>query len=224
MRGHPQGWPQLFLIHLKTFVYIDGFNLFYGALKKTPYKWLDVAKLCRLLLPNHQVLQIRYFTAIVHARRHDPGAPTRQQFYLRALRTIPNLSIHLGQFRSHAVPMPLATSTAVPPKTATVIKTEEKGSDVNLATFLLLDGFRNSYDTAVLITNDSDLLAPIRVIRSEFKKKVGLLNPQRSKSVALDLLPHLDFYRPIRKGVLGASHFPPSMHDAAGAFHKPSGW
>jgi hypothetical protein len=36
-------------------VYIDGFNLYYGALKRTPYKWLDLALLARTLLPTDTV-------------------------------------------------------------------------------------------------------------------------------------------------------------------------
>lgn len=208
----------------RTNVYIDGFNLYYGALKKTAYKWLDVSKLCSLLLPRQDIRRIRYYTAIIKARPHDPGAPTRQQFFLRALRTLPNLSLHLGQFRSHAVRMPLAHSRSSPPPTAVVIKTEEKGSDVNLASHLLLDTFRNDFDVAVLITNDSDLLEPIRIVRGQFQKRVGLLNPQRGKGVALDLLPNVDFYKKIREGVLRLSQFPARLADAEGTFHKPAGW
>ena len=141
-----------------------------------------------------------------------------------ALGTLPNLEVIYGHFLTHKVMMPLANLLPGQPTFAEVIKTEEKGSDVNLATFLLLDGFHNSYDTAVLVTNDSDLLEPIRVVRSEFGKRVGLLNPQRNKRVALDLLPHLDFYKPIRKGVLGASQFPNTIQDRNGTFHRPAGW
>jgi len=53
---------------MRTCVYVDGFNLYYGALRNTPYKWLDVARLCGLLLPNHDITRIAYFTARVSAR------------------------------------------------------------------------------------------------------------------------------------------------------------
>ena len=72
---------------MKTYVYVDGFNLYYGAVKDTPYKWLNPQKLCDLLLPNHNITKIKYFTARISARPNDPDQPTRQQFYLRALRT-----------------------------------------------------------------------------------------------------------------------------------------
>src|SRR5713226_9333327 len=97
-----------------TYVYVDGFNLYYGALKRTPYKWLDLAKLCQVMLPNDKVASIQYFTARVSARPHNPSAPLDQQVYLRALRTIPNLSITFGHFLTHPVPMML--SGVSPPK------------------------------------------------------------------------------------------------------------
>jgi hypothetical protein len=70
---------------LLTNVYIDGFNLYYGCLKGTPHKWLDLDALCRRLLPKHRIGRIRYFTAIVSARPNDPSGPDRQRIYLRAL-------------------------------------------------------------------------------------------------------------------------------------------
>jgi hypothetical protein len=73
-------------------VYIDGFNLYYGAVKGSPYKWLDLAALCHRMLPNDTIQSIEYFTAIVRARPFDPGLPVRQHVYLRALRTIPGIS------------------------------------------------------------------------------------------------------------------------------------
>src|SRR5690242_8430004 len=78
---------------LITNVYIDGFNLYYGAVRGTPYKWLNLAELCRIMLPQNQIKSIKYFTARVEPRPHDPGQATRQQTYIRALRTIPNLMI-----------------------------------------------------------------------------------------------------------------------------------
>lgn len=79
-------------------MYIDGFNLFYGALKGSPYKWLDIETLCQHLLPKDSVNRIRYFTAKVSARPGDPQLPVRQETYLRALATLPTVSVHLGVF------------------------------------------------------------------------------------------------------------------------------
>lgn len=204
---------------MKANIYVDGFNLYYGAAKGTPYRWLDIAALCRLLLPRDQIHQIKYFTALVHPRPDDPDQKIRQQTYLRALQTSPNLSIIYGFFLVHEVMMPLAA-----PNTgyAKVIKTEEKGSDVNLATHLLTDGFQNDYEIAVVVSNDSDLLLPIQYVSRELKKPIGLLNPQKHPSQAL--LPHVQFVKQIRAGALAKCQFPPTLTDQNGTFSKPTTW
>ena len=207
---------------MRTNVYVDAFNLYYGSLRKTPYRWLDLAQLCGLLLPGHVIGRIRYFTALVHERPDKPGTNVRQQVYLRALRTLPGLSIHLGYYLTHPVSMRQWSPSGKVGKSVTVLKTEEKGSDVNLATYLLFDGFRNDYDTAIVISNDSDLLEPIRIVRGELGKAVGLLNPHPKPSRAL--LPHVTFIKRIRRGVLARSQFPPTLADERGSFHKPATW
>ena len=204
---------------MKTIVYVDGFNLYYGALKGTRYKWLDLQKLSQLLLPKNQIVGIKYFTAKVSARPNDPGQPTRQQTYLRALRTLPNLEIIFGHFLAHEIYMPLAGN---PNQAVKVIKTEEKGSDVNMAAHLVNDGHRGRYEVAVLITNDSDLLEPLKMARYELNLPVGILNPQKRPSRVL--LQHASFIKKIRPGVLRASQFPSTLRDANGTFHKPHGW
>jgi uncharacterized LabA/DUF88 family protein len=204
---------------MKTNIYIDGFNLYYGCVKGTPYKWLDVAKMCRLLLPKDNIRRIKYFTAEVKPRPHDPDQPLRQRTFLRALQTIPNLEIVLGTFLSHEVTMPRSPIGSGYVK---VIKTEEKGSDVNIATHLLVDGFRNDYELAVIVSNDSDLLLPIRVVTEQFGKHVGLLNPQKDPSAAL--IPHVLFVKNIRENVVKNSQFPLVLTDPAGRFSKPADW
>jgi hypothetical protein len=204
---------------MKTIVYIDGFNLYYGAIKGTPYRWLNPAALCRLLLPHDQIQAIKYFTARVNPRPHDPDQRIRQETYWRALRTLPNLSIILGFFLTHEISMPLAGN---PKRQVQVIKTEEKGSDVNIATHLLIDGFKNNYELAVIVSNDSDLLAPMRFVVEELHKPMGLLNPQKHPSV--ELSKYVTFIKQIRGGVLAKSQFPPVLKDAAGNISKPAAW
>jgi uncharacterized LabA/DUF88 family protein len=183
---------------------------------------VNVRRLCELLLPNNAIVEIKYFTALVSARPNDPDQAVRQQLFLRALRTLPGVSVHLGHFLSHEVSMPLVPVPGQRQQYARVIKTEEKGSDVNLATHLLHDAHRGRFDVAVVVSNDSDLLAPIKIVRAELQKKVGILNPQKNPSRAI--LPHIDFYKPIREGVLKASQFAPQLTDAVGTFNKPKGW
>jgi hypothetical protein len=92
---------------MKTNVYVDAFNLYYGSLKGTQYKWLDIKKLCEQAFPNDTIGKIRVFAANVKARPSNPQQPIRQQIYFRALRTIPDLEIHLGQFNETEIWAPL---------------------------------------------------------------------------------------------------------------------
>ncbi len=208
---------------MRTRVYIDGFNLYYGCLKGKPGKWLNIHALCCNLLPRNQIDRTRYFTAQVSSRPNDPDQATRQQTYFRALATVPQISIHLGHFLTHPVTMPDAAAWQagryVPRQ---VIKTEEKGSDVNLATFLLVDAFDDLFDCAVIVSNDSDLKGPIHQVRHRFGKTIGLLNPQANVSQALRPLAH--FIKPIRAGAVANAQFPAALTDAVGQFHKPGRW
>ena len=86
----------------------------------------------------------------------------------------------------------------------------------------MVDGFRNDYELAVVVSNDSDLLMPIQVVTQEFGKPVGLLNPQKHTSVAL--LPYVKFVKKIRGTVLKNSLFPDAMNDKGGQFLKPVDW
>jgi len=207
---------------MRTIIYIDGFNLYYGALKNTPYKWLNIDKMCRLLLPRHQIVALKYYTAIVGARSNDPNQPVRQQTYLRALQAIPNLTITHGQFLHSKIRMFLAHPVPGSPPYATVIKTEEKGSDVNIAAHLIHDGHRDLYDAAVVISNDSDLAEAVRIVRYDLGKIVGMLNPHKRPSYALKQ--HVSFVKAIRQGVLAKSQFPDTLRDVYGVFHKPADW
>jgi len=207
---------------LKTSVYVDGFNLCYGCIRGTPFRWLDIYRMCTLLLPQHDISRIKYFTAIVSGRSDDLQKPQRQQVYLRALATLPGLEIVLGHFLTHRVRMRLANPLPGQNPYAEVLRTEEKGSDVNLATHLLSDGFLDDYECAVIVSNDSDLAAPIRVARGYLRKRVGLLNPHPNPSRMLSK--NTDFWKPIRAGVLRASLFPDVLVDARGPIHKPTGW
>lgn len=163
---------------LRTHVYIDGLNLFYGSVKGTPHKWLDIGALfSRLLKPYNQILAIKYYTAMISARPGDPGAPTRQNVYFNALKAhTPHLEITLGHFLQSNVHMRLVNPGRWR-ETAEVIKTEEKGSDVNLALHLLNDAWQDRYDCAVLCSNDSDLSEALRLVRKQHHKRIVLVVP-----------------------------------------------
>ena len=230
--GRPLGGRRISGAVLPTNVYIDGFNLYYGALRRTPYKWLDLANLSQRLFPTHAINRIRYFTARVTALPHDPQVAARQDVYLRALRTIPTLTIHEGFFRSHPVlapqyPLAYRPPTSSPsrsPQLVQILKTEEKGSDVNLATQLLVDAFQGDFDEAVVVSNDSDLAEPIRVVVA-LGKPVTVVNPQFSSATTWKLRQVASStLRRINRSALQNSQFPSPMADTTGSFSKPSGW
>ena len=208
---------------MKTIVYVDGFNLYYGAVKGTPYKWLNLLKMCSLLLPKNQIISLKYFTAPVTARPGNPDQPNRQQIYLRALRTLPDLEIIYGHFLEHEVTMPVAHPAPGAPKYIRVLKTEEKGSDVNIAAHMINDGYKGRYQIAILVSNDSDLVEPIRIVRTELNLPVGVLNPFL-QTPSYEIRKVATFVKPIRQGVLSASRFPATLQDAAGTIYKPPTW
>jgi uncharacterized LabA/DUF88 family protein len=214
---------------VKTILYIDGFNLFYSAVKRTPLRWLNPVALIERAFPRNQIIGTKYFTAKVIALANNPGQPIRQLMFWRALGTLPNLKIIEGDFRTRKV---MAAVVTPPPDFIQVFKTEEKGSDVNLAAHLLLDGFRDNYECAIVVSGDSDLVTPIRMVRDELKKPVGVLNPQRLSGPSCrpprknaGLQQAASFYQNgVTWAQLLAAQFPTPMTDANGTFHKPPTW
>ena len=208
---------------MRTNVFVDGYNLYYGSLKDKPgRKWLDLSALAAKIQPKAKINRIRYFTALVHPRPHDPQENVRQQTYLRALRTLPNLSIHLGQYRTHDVRMRLASPPPSGPTTVLVTKTDEKGSDVNLASYLLCDAFDGDYEQALVISNDSDLTTPIEMVATKFRLPVVVFSPHDNVCGALRRVAR--YCRPLRPGPIEASQFPPTLQDGKGSFTKPAHW
>lgn len=226
---------------MKTHVYIDGFNLYYGLLKGTAHKWLDLEVFCDSLLPRNEVEKIYYFTAKLDARPNDPDQPTRQMAYLQALGSLPRVEVHFGSFMSSVVSQALVaadpvtgrwlraagkpilkTDPAGEVEKAWVFKSEEKGSDVNLAAHLMRDAYRGQCACAVVISNDSDLLTPIRMDKADCGLTIGLIPPRAKGSVELKSL--ADFKIDPRAHVLAASQFPDVVATPTGDVHKPAIW
>ena len=257
---------------MKTWVYVDGFNLYYGALKGTPYRWLDPVLLTTILLPqDHVVDRLRYFTARV-LRKSGTKAPTHQRNYLKALSTLPEVSLHYGRFlaRTDWCPLanlPVAGRRIYAPDPATLPQgdhlvsgeprqilpvgsypdrrteaerwsgrttklvpdalvaefhtTVEKGSDVNLAAYLLNDAWKGSFDVAVVISNDTDLVTPIRMVRTERSRPVFVVCPGRGQ-IAPKLKNVASHVRQISHAHLKAAQFPATLPGTA--ISKPCGW
>jgi hypothetical protein len=218
---------------MRTIIYIDSFNIYFRMLVKRPaFKWLDLKALCRRLLrPANQIVAIKYYTARVSGHL-DAGAPRRQQVYLDALRTIPEFSMYMGtfliteKFAGLTTPPEFRPRIQLPlplPNVVKVIKVEEKGSDVNLACHLLLDAFQNAYDVAAVLSNDSDLIEPVRIVTQVLGKPVGLLSPVNNPNPGLCGVS--SFIRRISVSDLKASQFPdPIVLTDGTLLRKPAAW
>jgi hypothetical protein len=206
---------------VRTNFYVDGWNLFSRALRGTPYRWLDLAALFRHALPDNEINRIRYFTS--HVSGSDaPDKPARQQLYLRALGTTPNLTQHFGKFHRNRVGRALVAPPQTGSPIAQVWDIKEKGSDVNLTSMFIFDACRDDFDVAVLVSNDSDLLLPVELVVRELKRPRGILDPADNRSKSLASV--ASFYRRIHASDLSASQFPDAMTDRSGTFHRPASW
>ena len=254
---------------MRTRVYVDGFNLYYGALKATSLRWLDPVKLAYRLVPSgYKVDLLRYFTARVSGKA-DSGAPGRQHAYLQALASLPEVQVHMGRFLAKTIRRPLtnlpiadkgidtpervflpagilpvedgrtlAVGHDLPPRAgktkkrkslklgtnpvvAEVQTMEEKGSDVNLGAFLLNDAWKNLFDAAVVISNDTDLVTPIQMVTIERGKNVFIACPGRWQ-MAPQLRNVATHKRHIRPAMLRAAQFPERIPETT--IRKPNNW
>ena len=209
---------------MRTNLYIDGFNLYNRAVKNTPFKWLGLRQLAETLFPDDEIQRICYFTALVKPRPNDPHQTERQDAYLRALATLPGMEIHYGEFRERIKDRPLAKPSPGGPTYVRIRDTEEKGSDVNLATRLLVGGFTGDYEQAVVVSNDSDLAAPIRYVNNDLGLRVVVVNPDSNTNTHNDLVTSATYVKRLWKSHLRRSQLPSTIADAHGVIHKPTGW
>lgn len=232
-----------------TNVYIDGLNLYYGAVKNTPHKWLDLEAVARRLVPADSIKRIRYFTATLKPIGGSTAALQRQNVYLRALRTNPLIDIHLGHFRSDPAWRPISTGPwsditrprlrprrlielaqemieprlDQPPKVL-ITKMEEKGSDVNLAAHLLYDVLVHNVNKVLVISNDADFAEPIRLAVTH-GAVVGVVNPHRKNPMSRHLRKVASFDLQLRPGTLPNCQLPSPIYDRKGRqIHRPAGW
>jgi hypothetical protein len=203
----------------RVITYIDGFNLYFG-LREAGYQryyWLDLVALSRhLLKPGQSLVQTRYFTSRVKPVAHDPGKIHRQAAYLDALGTLPNLLISYGHYLSK--PMTCKKCGA------TWERQEEKMTDVNIACALLEDAYRDRFDTALVLSGDSDLTPPIRLIRSAFPaKRVIVVFPPHRHSNDLRSAAHGSFQ--LGRANLHASQLPDRIALPNGhVIQRPTEW
>ena len=157
-------------IHQRVAVYIDGFNLYYGLKSKgwRRYYWLDLRRMAEnLLRPGQELAMVRYFTTRISPAPQDPSKAVRQNTFLEALSTLQDLHIHYGKYI---------------PKSYTCLNCgntwqtyEEKMTDVNIAVELLSDVHNDAFDTAIILSGDSDLTGPVTAVRSRYANKQAIV-------------------------------------------------
>ena len=209
---------------LITNIYVDGFNLYYRALKDTPFRWLDLGKLAKTLFPQDAINRVCYFTARLDMRPGNPSQPQRQQVYLRALATLPGFEVHYGVFRSGTKRRPLAEPVTGLPTHVLIRDSEEKGSDVNLATRLLVDGFNGEYQQAAVVSNDAAFAGAMRYVWDSLGLRVTLVNPDPRNASPRELSNAATYVKRLWKSHLRRSRFPDTLTDEVGVITKPAGW
>jgi len=199
--------------------YFDGFNLFFGLKSKgwKQFYWLDVHAVARaLLLPHQALVGVKYFTSRVSSAHGDPKQARRQAIYLEALATLPATSLYFGHYLSKAVRCHACG--------AGWQKHDEKMTDVNIATELLVDAFEDRFDTALLVTADSDLAGPITRMRQLFPaKRVVVVFPPDRASKRLEQLATATLH--LGRGVLAGAQLPdPVVKPDGFALERPVNW
>lgn len=194
-------------------VYIDGFNLYFGICDlHARYKRLDVHKISQAMLKDRQALiDVKYFTARISG---DPTKESRQRRYLDAIDTTP-AQVYYGHYLGKPVQCHRCHHTW--------IKNEEKMTDVNIATQLLLDAYHDRYDRAVIVGGDSDLIPPIQAVQSTFGKRVYIaFLPRRNSST---LRAQANGYFNVGKKLLGDNQFPNLVTSVSGfELTRPAPW
>ena len=174
-----------------------------------------------MLQEYNQIIKIKYFTALVKSSESDPSKPERQRAYLRALLSIPNLEIIEGILKKREIKGkflgPLGKGIGKG-EIVKIRKYEEKESDVNIASHVLVDSVQKDIDCIVLLSNDTDLKTPLFFARKIFHKKIGIISPSKRTHYQLQEISH--FNKCITEPMLGECQFPTEV----GKVKKPYSW
>ena len=218
---------------MRTVVYIDGYNLYYGLLRKTTLKWLDLFALFRdhVLDPEAELIQVRYYTAPVLGRMCDsPESPQRQRRYLQALRKMypEQIAIIEGKILATTPFQRLVKPIAEAPdlQMVQVYDFNEKKTYVNLAADLIAGAWTGAYDQAVVCSNDTDLEAALATVRQYHPSiRLGVVAPipgDDHRRISTDLSRHAHWSKPLSPVHLKNAQLPERIPHSA--LHKPDTW
>jgi uncharacterized LabA/DUF88 family protein len=206
----------------RTIVYVDALNLYYGALRGGPYKWLNVERFFRLLRNADDIQKIHYFTALTAG-----PSGVRQKSYLQALSTLPLVNVVLGRFKTKTVKC-LVGSCAQADDDRFFQMPEEKRTDVNIAVHMLEDAYDDLANTLVLVSGDSDLVPAVNAVRFRFPEKQIIVYVPATNTIrgaATELRTSAHKHRTLPLELLPKSQFPAVVPDGrGGTISKPTGW
>jgi len=207
---------------MRTTIYVDGLNLYYRCLRNSQFKWLDLSLLFSNLLDTdkYEIKRINYYYANIKAMPYDPKSPERQSIYLRALKTLNCLSLIKGDFTKRNVEKRIVGQTHNRVK---IIWAQEKGSDVNLATNLLNDAWKDQYDASFVVSSDPDLKEGMRLVKEQFPhKEINLITPGKRIKGSRDLKEIADHHLEIIQEDLKSAQFPDPIPGTN--ITKPKSW
>jgi uncharacterized LabA/DUF88 family protein len=224
---------------MKTTLYIDGYNIYYGLVRNTPYKWLDIVKLFTNIAkentPSLEIVDIKFFTSPVKIKfaSHGEQSQKSQNDYHNALeKTYPTLSIINGYFDitegwfpKHQLPVDRNDKVKT-------WKLEEKQTDVNIALNIYRDVNKSGIEQIVLVSNDSDLSPALQAVKEDFPNiKIGAIMPIRRRDGSKTRPPnasiskYADWTREhINESELEDSQLPNVVPTKKRAYFKPKYW
>lgn len=200
----------------RIIIYIDGFNLYFGLKTKgwKRYYWINPQKLAmNLLKDNQRLVTTKYFTSRISG---PPDKIKRQGIFIEALETLDDFHIFYGHYLTNTIECQKCGDIFAKPN--------EKMTDVNIAVEILTDAFQDAFDTALLISADSDLIAPIKKVNQLFpEKKIVVAFPPARSSFALKKIVNASFV--IGRKTLAKSVFPEAVVKPDGFILKrPERW
>jgi uncharacterized LabA/DUF88 family protein len=183
----------------RAIFFIDGFNLYHSLIENpnyVNYKWLNLRKLSECFVTRNTIIEdIFYFTALTTWNQEKVK---RHQLYIKTLGAT-NVNIIYGKFK-RKTRLCRNCHTYYPCH-------EEKQTDVNIAIKLLILAFENRYDTAYIISGDSDLIPSIHTVQNNFpNKKICIITPIGRSSIELKQI--ADMHMKIKEKHLITSLFP----------------
>ena len=225
---------------METIAYIDGYNLYYGRLRKSSFKWIDVVslvkKICIVQNPSTNLIKVKYFTAPVRANfaSHGQQSSQSQNTYHNALKKLNGDMIEIinGYHTVEKGTPPIYQKPIDRKQTVDVWKFEEKQTDVNIAMHMYRDALQLGISQLVLVSNDSDLESALKFIKEDFNIQIGLIIPKKENKdhyTSRPVTKYLDQYSDwTRKHILDdeckKSLMPDTIPTSKKPIRKPDYW